>query len=75
MEHPQEKTISLSSNGCYVSNIPFKTVSENEVATIPSFDRDSMKTKIKQIRFVDLYFNHVVDLDHYLRSNATEPEE
>ena len=75
IEHPQEKTISLSSNGCYVSNIPFKTVSENEVATIPSFSKGSLKIKIKQIRFLGLDFNHAVDLDHYLRSNATESEE
>ncbi|MBT3177861.1 MAG: PilZ domain-containing protein [Desulfobacula sp.] len=75
MEYLQEKTISLSSNGCYVSKIPFKTVSENEVATVPSFSEGSMKIKIKQIRFVGLDFNNVVDLDHYLRNNATESEE
>jgi hypothetical protein len=65
------KTICLSNLGYYVGNIPFKTISEKQIANIPSFTFGSMKIKIKQVQFQCLDFKQTIDLDHYLRNNVS----
>ena len=71
-EHLEEKTICLCNSGYYVGNIPFKTIAEKEITTIPSFLTGSTKVKIKQVQFVGLDFNQLADLDNYLRNNVSE---
>ncbi|MBC8440826.1 MAG: PilZ domain-containing protein [Deltaproteobacteria bacterium] len=71
----EEKTISLSNLGYYVGNIPFKTISEKQISTIPSFTFGSMKIKIKQIQFKGLDFKQMIDLDHFVRNNVSEKVE
>ena len=76
IEEPlEEKTICLSNLGYFVGNISFKTVSEKEITTVPSFLSGSMKVKLKQVQFVALDFQQMIDLDNYLRNNVYEPLE
>lgn len=73
-----EESIFLSSMGFYVGNLPFKTISDNEVTNTPSFS--SMKVRQRHVQFTDLSFKQLFDLDYYLRHNVSdqiekEPEE
>ena len=63
-----EESIFLSSMGFYVGDLPFKTISDNEVTDIPSFS--SMKVRQRHVQFTDLSFKQLFDLDYYLRNNA-----
>jgi hypothetical protein len=68
-----EESIFLSSMGYYVGDLPFKTISDYEVADAPSFS--SMKVRKRHVQFTDLSFKQLFDLDYYLRNNVSEPLE
>ena len=68
-----EESIFLSSMGFYVGDLPFKTISDNEVTDIPSFS--SMKVRQRHVQFTDLSFKQLFDLDYYLRNNVTDQTE
>jgi hypothetical protein len=68
-----EETIFLSSMGFYVGDLPFKTISDDEVTNTPSFS--SMKVRKRHVKFTDLSFKQLFDLDYYLRNNVAEPVE
>lgn len=65
-----EETIFLSSMGYYVGDLPFKTVADYEVNNAPSFS--SMKVRKRHVKFTDLTFKQLFDLDYYLRNNVSE---
>lgn len=69
----QDESIFLSSMGYYVGDLPFKTVSDYEVTNAPSFS--SMKVRKRHVKFSDLSFKQLFDLDYYLRNNVSEPIE
>ncbi len=68
-----EEAIFLSSMGYYVGDLPFNTVSDYEVTNAPSFS--SMKVRKRHLRFTDLTFKQLFDLDYYLRNNVSEQVE
>jgi len=68
-----EETIFLSSMGYYVGDLPFETISDYEVTNAPSFS--SMKVRKRHVRFTDLSFKQLFDLDYYLRNNVSEQVE
>lgn len=68
-----EESIFLSSMGYYVGDLPFETVSDYEITNAPSFS--SMKIRKRHIRFTDLSFKQLFDLDYYLKHNISEPLE
>ena len=63
-----KESIFLSSTGFYVGDLPFKTVSDNEVTDTPSFS--AMKVRERHVQFTDLSFKQLFDLDYYLRNNV-----
>lgn len=65
----QEEALFLSSMGYYVGDLPFKTISDYEIANAPSFS--SMKVRKLHVKFTDLTFKQLFDLDYYLRNNIT----
>ena len=65
-----EETIFLSSIGYYVGDLPFKTISDYEVTNALSFS--SMKVRKRHVRFTDLSFKQLFDLDYYLRNNVSD---
>jgi len=67
--HTQE-SIFLSSMGFYVGDLPFKTVSDNEVTNTPSLS--AMKVRERHVQFTDLSFKQLFDLDYYLRNNVSD---
>jgi len=67
-QSPSEESIFLSSTGFYVGDLPFKTVSDNEVTDTPSFS--AMKVRERHVQFTDLSFKQLFDLDHYLKNNV-----
>ena len=62
-----EESIFLSSMGFYVGDLPFKTVSDNEVTNTPSFS--AMKVRERHVQFTDLSLKQLFDLEHYLKNN------
>ncbi len=68
-----EDAIFLSSMGYYVGDLPFRTVSDYEVTNAPSFS--SMKVRKRHLKFTDLTFKQLFDLDYYLRNNISEQVE
>lgn len=68
-----EDAIFLSSMGYYVGDLPFRTVSDYEVTNAPSFS--SMKVRKRHLKFTDLTFKQLFDLDYYLRNNVSEQVE
>jgi len=68
-----EETIFLSSMGFYVGDLPFKTISDDEITDTPSFS--SMKVRKRHVQFTDLSFKQLFDLDYYLRHNVSEQVE
>lgn len=68
-----EESIFLSSMGFYVGNLPFKTISDNEVTNTPSFS--AMKIRERHVQFTDLSFKQLFDLDCYLNNNITDKDE
>lgn len=69
----QNETIFLSSMGYYVGDLPFETVQDYEVTNAPSFS--SMKVRKRHVKFTDLSFKQLFDLDYYLRNNVSGPME
>ena len=69
----REEAIFLSSMGYYVGDLPFKTIADYEVTDTPSFS--SMKVRKRHVRFTDLTFKQLFDLDYYLRNNVSEQVE
>ena len=65
-----EEAVFLSSMGYYVGDLPFKTVSDYEITNAPSFS--SMKVRKRHVKFTDLSFKQLFDLDYYLRNNVSE---
>jgi hypothetical protein len=72
--HEQEKkpelSLFLSSLGYYVGDLPFQTIEDCEMTNYPSFS--SMKLRKRRVKFTELSFKQLFDLDFYLRNNATE---
>ena len=69
-QSPSEESIFLSSMGFYVGDLPFKTVSDNEVTNTPSLS--AMKVRERHVQFTDLSFKQLFDLDYYLRNNVSD---
>lgn len=66
-----QESIFLSSMGYYVGELPFQTVADYEITDTPSFS--SMKVRKRHVKFTDLTFKQLFDLDHYLKNNVSEP--
>lgn len=69
-EEKPERSIFLSSLGYYVGELPFKTIEDCEITNYPSFS--SMKLRKRRVKFTELSFKQLFDLDFYLRNNVTE---
>ena len=65
-----EDAIFLCSMGYYVGDLPFKTVADYEMDEAPSFS--AMKVRVRHVKFTDLTFKQLFDLDYYLRNNVSE---
>ena len=72
-KNDSEESIFLSSMGFYVGDLPFKTISDEEVTNAPSFS--AMKVRERKVQFTDLSFKQLFDLDYYLRNNVTDQTE
>jgi hypothetical protein len=72
-EEKPERSIFLSSLGYYVGELPFKTIDDYEITNYPSFS--SMKLRKRRVKFTELSFKQLFDLDFYLRNNVIEPIE
>ena len=72
-EDKPERSIFLSSLGYYVGELPFKTIEDYEVTNYPSFS--SMKLRKRRVKFTELTFKQLFDLDFYLRNNVIETVE
>ncbi len=72
-EQTREEAIFLSSMGYYVGDLPFQTIADYEVTDAPSFS--SMKVRKRHVRFTDLSFKQLFDLDYYLKNNVSEQVE
>jgi len=70
-EDEPERSIFLSSLGYYVGELPFKTIEDYEITNSPSFS--SMKLRKRRVKFAELSFKQLFDLDFYLRSNVIDP--
>ena len=68
-----ENAVFLSSMGYYVGDLPFQTIADYEVTNAPSFS--SMKVRKRHVKFADLSFKQLFDLDYYLRNNVSEQVE
>ncbi len=66
----QEDSIFLSSIGCYVGDLPFKTIGDYEVTNNTS--SISMRSRKRHVQFTDLNFKQLFDLDCYLQNNVSE---
>ena len=66
-----ERSIFLSSLGYYVGDLPFKTIEDYEITNTPSFS--SMKLRKRRVKFAELSFKQLFDLDFYLRNNVIDP--
>ena len=65
-----EESIFLSSMGYYVGDLPFQTIADYEMPNTPSFS--SMKVRKRHVKFTDLTFKQLFDLDYYLKKNVSE---
>ena len=68
--HRNEESIFLSSMGYYVGDLPFQTIADYEITDTPSFS--SMKVRKRHVKFTDLSFKQLFDLDNYLKNNVSE---
>lgn len=68
--HRNQESIFLSSMGYYVGDLPFQTIADYEMTDTPSFS--SMKVRKRHVKFTDLTFKQLFDLDHYLKNNVSE---
>ena len=62
------QTIYLSSNGCYVENIPFKVIEDREVANNLPFN--SMEKRKQRVQFGTISHRQSFDLDFYIQNNT-----
>jgi len=69
-EDEPERSIFLSSLGYYVGELPFKTIEDYEIKNVPSFS--SMKLRKRRVKFAELSFKQLFDLDFYLRNNVID---
>ncbi|PIE62120.1 MAG: pilus assembly protein PilZ [Desulfobacter postgatei] len=65
-----EESIFLSSMGYYVGDLPFQTIADYEIKDAPSFS--SMKVRRRHVKFTDLSFKQLFDLDYYMKNNVSE---
>jgi len=72
-EKTPETAVFLSSMGYYVGDLPFQIIADYEVTNTPSFS--SMKVRKRHVKFSDLSFKQLFDLDYYLRNNVSEQVE
>lgn len=70
-EDEPERSIFLSSLGYYVGELPFKTIEDYEITNSPSFS--SMKLRKRRVKFAELNFKQLFDLDFYMRNNVIDP--
>ena len=68
-----QETLFLSSMGYYVGDIDFQTVSDYEVPDnlIPDSSFDTMKIRVRHVKFTDLKLKQLFDLDYYIENNTT----
>jgi hypothetical protein len=66
------ETIFLSSMGYYVGDINFQTVLDYEMpdCTIPEASFNTMKIRIRHVKFLDLKLKQLFDLDYYIENNT-----
>lgn len=69
-EKRNKESIFLSSMGYYVGDLPFQTICDYELTDTPSFS--SMKVRKRHVKFTDLTFKQLFDLDYYLKNNVSE---
>ncbi|MCK5313150.1 MAG: PilZ domain-containing protein [Desulfobacteraceae bacterium] len=71
-----QETLFLSSMGYYVGDIDFKTVSDYEIpdCNIPEASFDTMKIRVRHVKFTDLKLKQLFDLDYYIENNTTETQ-
>lgn len=65
-----EESIFLSSMGYYVGDLPFQTIADYKMTDTPSFS--SMKVRKRHVKFTNLTFKQLFDLDYYLKNNVSE---
>jgi len=65
-----EESIFLSSMRYYVGDLSFQTIADYEITDTPSFS--SMKVRKRHVKFTDLSFKQLFDLDNYLKNNVSE---
>lgn len=65
-----KESIFLSSVGYYVGDLRFQTIADYEITDTPLFS--SMKVRKRHVKFTDLTFKQLFDLDHYLKNNVSE---
>ncbi|WP_321493225.1 PilZ domain-containing protein [uncultured Desulfobacter sp.] len=69
-EKRNDESIFLSSMGYYVGDLPFQTIADYEITDMPSFS--SMKVRKRHVKFTDLTFKQLFDLDCYMKNNVLE---
>ena len=76
-DHKNHETLFLSSMGYYVGDIDFKTVDDYEMpgCSIDEKSFDSMKIRIRHVKFTNLKLKQLFDLDYYIGNNATESKD
>ena len=69
-----QESLFLSSMGYYVGDIDFKTVSDYEMpdCTIPEASFNTMKIRVRHVKFTDLKLKQLFDLDYYIENNTTQ---
>jgi hypothetical protein len=73
-EKSSHETLLLSSVGCYVGDLDFKTVADNEMpdSEIPGASSGGRKIRIRRVKFIDLKLKQLSDLDYYIEKNALQ---
>ena len=62
------QTIYLSSNGCYVEDIPFKIIEDSKVSSNQPFN--SMEKRKQRVQFGNISNRQSFDLDFYIQKNT-----
>ncbi len=65
-------TLFLSSMGYYVGDIPFETVADYPVNIGPASKLNTVEIRKMHVKFADMNFKQMFDLDYYIRQNTTE---
>lgn len=69
----QKESIFLSSMGHYVGDLPFRIVSDYEVANEPTFS--FMTVRKSHVQFTGLNLRQLFDLNNYLENNVSDQVE